>query len=61
MKIIRLTERGAAAQAEAGRIFGEIEREWADKLGTERVAALRETLQDIANMTRPDTWSRTGE
>lgn len=61
VKIIRLTARGAAAQAEAGRIFGEIEQEWADELGAERVAALRETLQDIADMTRPNTGSSTAE
>jgi DNA-binding MarR family transcriptional regulator len=47
-KIIRLTDRGAAAQAEARRLFAEIEAEWAERLGGERMAMLRELLEEIA-------------
>lgn len=47
-KIIRLTERGAAAQAEARRLFAEIEAEWAARFGAERIAALRSLLEEIA-------------
>jgi DNA-binding MarR family transcriptional regulator len=47
-KIIRLTDRGEAARAEARRAFAEIEAEWAARYGTERMAALRELLTEIA-------------
>ena len=47
-KIIRLTERGREAQARGWRIIDEIEREWRERFGTERVLALREALEVIA-------------
>src|SRR5437588_11759685 len=37
-KIIRLTERGHAAQALGRQLIDEIERDWAERLGAERVA-----------------------
>src|SRR5262245_66689740 len=37
-KIIRLTERGIEAKTVAREIFAEIEREWAERIGAERVA-----------------------
>jgi len=46
-KIIRLTERGRAAQALGRELIDEIEQEWAERFGAERVAALREALEMI--------------
>ena len=46
-KIIRLTERGAEAKAVAREIFAEVEREWAERIGEERVAALRDALEAL--------------
>lgn len=46
-KIIRLTERGLAAQAAALRIFADIERRWSERYGPMRIAMLRETLERI--------------
>ncbi len=46
-KIIRLTERGREAQALGRGIIDEIEQEWAERFGAERVAALREALEAI--------------
>jgi DNA-binding MarR family transcriptional regulator len=47
-KIIRLTERGHEAQALGRRIIDEIEGDWAERFGAERMAALREALEAIA-------------
>ena len=46
-KIIRLTERGREAQALGREIIDEIEEEWAERFGAERVAALRDALEAI--------------
>src|SRR6266540_3016882 len=46
-KIIRLTERGREAHAIGRRLIDEVEREWAERYGEERVAALREALEAI--------------
>ena len=46
-KIIRLTKRGREAQAIGRRLIAEVEREWAERFGEERVAALREALEAI--------------
>ena len=46
-KIIRLTERGRDAQALGFRIIDEIEAEWGERFGVERVAALRDALEVI--------------
>jgi DNA-binding MarR family transcriptional regulator len=46
-KIIRLTERGRDAQALGREIIDEIEQEWAERFGSERVAALRDALEAI--------------
>jgi DNA-binding MarR family transcriptional regulator len=51
-KTIRLTERGWEARLAALRIFADIERRWAERLGEERIAALRETLQSILELER---------
>jgi DNA-binding MarR family transcriptional regulator len=46
-KIIRLTDRGRQAQALGREIIDEIEEEWAERFGAERVAALRDALEAI--------------
>jgi DNA-binding MarR family transcriptional regulator len=46
-KIIRLTERGRAAQALGRELIDEIEQEWADRFGSECVAGLRDALEAI--------------
>jgi DNA-binding MarR family transcriptional regulator len=46
-KIIRLTERGHAAQALGVGLIDEIEQEWAERFGADRVAALRDALEAI--------------
>jgi DNA-binding MarR family transcriptional regulator len=46
-KIIRLTDRGHDAQTLGQDLIDEIEREWAERFGAERVAALREALEAI--------------
>jgi DNA-binding MarR family transcriptional regulator len=51
-KIIRLSPRGSDARQAALRIFSDIEREWAKRVGEERVAALRDTLETIIGSER---------
>jgi DNA-binding MarR family transcriptional regulator len=46
-KLIRLTERGGEARQAAIDIFAEIEREWTERFGAERVAAMRELLEEM--------------
>jgi DNA-binding MarR family transcriptional regulator len=46
-KIIRLTNRGREAQAIGRGLIDDIERDWAERFGTEQVAALREALEAI--------------
>jgi DNA-binding MarR family transcriptional regulator len=46
-KIIQLTERGRQVQALGREIIDEIEQEWAERFGAERVAALRDALEAI--------------
>jgi DNA-binding MarR family transcriptional regulator len=46
-KIIRLTERGREAQVVGRQIIDEIEQEWAERFGAERVVALRDALEVI--------------
>ena len=47
-KVIRLTEQGADAQRTALEIFADIERDFAERYGAERVAMMRELLEEIA-------------
>ena len=47
-KIIRLTEKGRAAQALGRELIDDIERDWAERFGAERVAALRDVLAAVA-------------
>jgi len=53
-KLICLTGKGEQAQRVGYRLFGEIERRWADRYGADRVAALRELLEEIATSEVPD-------
>jgi DNA-binding MarR family transcriptional regulator len=47
-KIIKLTDRGLDAVIKGRRIFAEIESEWAEQIGPELVASLREAVTRIA-------------
>jgi DNA-binding MarR family transcriptional regulator len=47
-KLIKLTDLGANAQRTGFTIFAELEREWGERYGAERVATLRELLEDVA-------------
>ena len=47
-KVIRLTEQGADAQRTALGIFADIERDVAERYGADRVAMMRELLEEIA-------------
>ena len=47
-KIIKLTPSGLDACLTGRRIFAEIEREWAEELGEELIAELREAAERIA-------------
>jgi DNA-binding MarR family transcriptional regulator len=47
-KIIRLTEKGREAQAIGRQLIDELERDWAERHGEERIAALRDALEAIA-------------
>jgi DNA-binding MarR family transcriptional regulator len=46
-KIIRLTERGREAQQTGRGLIEEIEGEWAERFGEERLAALRDALEVV--------------
>ena len=47
-KLICLTERGERAQAHGRRLFAKVEKRWAQRYGAERIAALRELLEEVA-------------
>jgi DNA-binding MarR family transcriptional regulator len=49
-KLVRLTPKGEAAQAAAQKAFSDIEREWARRLGADRISELRRTLAEIAEL-----------
>jgi DNA-binding MarR family transcriptional regulator len=49
-KIIKLTERGREAALTGRRLFAEIEREWAEEVGEELVAAMREAAERIIEL-----------
>ncbi len=52
-KLICLTERGEAAQAHGRKLFAKVEKRWAERYGAERIAALRELLEEIATAEAP--------
>jgi DNA-binding MarR family transcriptional regulator len=49
-KIIHLTERGQEAALAGRRLFAEIEAEWADELGADLVAGMREAAERIVEL-----------
>jgi DNA-binding MarR family transcriptional regulator len=51
-KIIRFTERGREAALTGRRLFAEIEDEWAERFGEERIAEMRATAEEIAEAYR---------
>ncbi len=53
-KLIRLTERGAEAQRTGFKLFAKVEKRWAERFGTERVAQLREALEEIVAAEAPE-------
>jgi DNA-binding MarR family transcriptional regulator len=58
-KIIRLTERGREAQTIGRDLIDDIERDWGERFGAERVAVLRSLLEDIeAARTPPPAATR---
>jgi DNA-binding MarR family transcriptional regulator len=54
-KIIQVTPRGLEAVVTGRRLFAEIEREWADQLGEDLLAGLREAAEKIAAAERGET------
>ncbi len=46
-KLVLPTPRGREALIMGRQVFADLEREWAEAIGVERVAGLRETLQEI--------------
>jgi DNA-binding MarR family transcriptional regulator len=49
-KIITLTDRGRDACQTIRRLFDDVEREWAEQLGEDRVAALRDAAERIVEL-----------
>ena len=47
-KVIKLTELGASALGAGRAIFVDLERDWAERYGAERLAALRELLEEMS-------------
>lgn len=52
-KLVCLTERGEEAQAYGRTLFAEVEARWAERFGEERVAALRDLLEEIVAVEAP--------
>jgi DNA-binding MarR family transcriptional regulator len=51
-KIIKFTERGREAALTGRRLFAEIEDEWAERFGEERIAEMRAAAEEIAEAYR---------
>jgi len=47
-KLIRLTAKGEVARGTGAELFAEIERRWAERYGSDRLAALRDLLEEVA-------------
>jgi DNA-binding MarR family transcriptional regulator len=60
-KIVRLTERGEAAQVYGFQLLAEIEKRWGERYGVERIATLRATLEEIAAVEAPFAVSEPAE
>jgi DNA-binding MarR family transcriptional regulator len=53
-KLICLTERGEEAQKTGRRLFAKIEQRWAERYGPDRIAQLRDLLEEIAAAESPN-------
>jgi len=53
-KLICLTERGEEAQKTGGRLFTKVEQHWAERYGPDRIAQLRDLLEEIAATESPE-------
>lgn len=53
-KLIRLTKKGDEAQRIGFSLFAQLESEWAETFGADRIAALRTLLEEIALAKAPD-------
>lgn len=53
-KLLRLTKKGKRAQEVGFGLFDQLEDEWAEAFGADRIAALRSLLEDIALAKSPD-------
>jgi DNA-binding MarR family transcriptional regulator len=53
-KLICLTERGEQAQAVGFGLLAEVEKRWIERYGRDKIARLRETLEEIAANESPD-------
>lgn len=53
-KLICLTERGKEAQTHGFGLFAKVEERWVERYGPDRIAQLRETLEEIAATEAPD-------
>jgi DNA-binding MarR family transcriptional regulator len=53
-KLIRLTDKGLEAQRIGFSLFAQLEADWADAFGADRIAALRALLEEIAVAKAPD-------
>jgi DNA-binding MarR family transcriptional regulator len=56
-KIVRLTMRGADSQRVARQLFVELERDWRERYGRERMQQLRDHLEAILFSSQPDAVS----
>jgi len=54
-KLIRLTEKGLEAQAIGFALFEQLEVDWAETFGADRISALRTLLEEIALAKSPDS------
>jgi DNA-binding MarR family transcriptional regulator len=54
-KLICLTDKGREAQATGFALFAEVERQWIERYGAERWAAMRDLLEEIVAAEAPDS------
>ncbi|WP_433294039.1 MarR family winged helix-turn-helix transcriptional regulator [Actinoplanes sp. CA-030573] len=52
-RLVRIAPRGARAIPVAAAVVAEVEAEWADHLGSDRTALLRDILTDLRGLTDP--------
>jgi DNA-binding MarR family transcriptional regulator len=54
-KLICLTEKGEQAQRVGFGLFAKLERRWGERFGADRVAEMRELLEEVARTEAPET------